>query len=226
MGSGEWVKSVLDVPRLVGRQPGWGGEIYEMLTTLARRIVLIYVCALLVVQGLFHVIFGWLAFLGRGPDTRWVAFFLLALIATALGAVEVSAAVFLTRGRRWAAIVAIVLEVLWTAIAVVSAASDSGGPPVGQYYVGAALFLAAIIGLLLKPVRSYCGLARRWRLSRSRVSGKGLAHPNLPTSSSRSQLASCRACVVGRLARGSVSGVVRRCPPWPMVIVTQLVTRR
>jgi hypothetical protein len=132
-----------------------------MLSILMRIIVLVYVCALLVVQGLFHLIFGWLDFLGRGPDTQWVAFFLLALITTVLGAVEISVAVFLTRGRRWAAVAAIVIEALWIAIAVVSAASDSGGPPVGQYYVGTVLFLAAIIGLLFKPVRSYCGLVRR-----------------------------------------------------------------
>ena len=45
-----------------------------------------------------------------------------------------------------------------------------------------------------------------------------------PTASSRSQLAERGACLVAWLACGSVSGVVRRCPPLLGVIVTQLVT--
>jgi hypothetical protein len=51
-------------------------------------------------------------------------------------------------------------------------------------------------------------------------SGTGTARP----SSSRSQLAVCRACIVAWLASGSVSGVIRRCPLLLPVIVTQLVT--
>jgi hypothetical protein len=44
--------------------------------------------------------------------------------------------------------------------------------------------------------------------------------------SSRSQRASRRACLVACLACGSMSSVVRRCPPLLRLIVTQLVTHR
>jgi hypothetical protein len=45
------------------------------------------------------------------------------------------------------------------------------------------------------------------------------------TSSSRSQLVSGRACLVAWPRCGSLSGVVRLCPPVLPLIVTQLVTR-
>jgi len=70
-------------------------------------------------------------------------------------------------GRRWAPVAVIILEALWVALSLASAAADASGLPAGQYYVGGMLSLAAVIGLLMPQVRAYCGLTWRLRFSRS-----------------------------------------------------------
>jgi hypothetical protein len=62
--------------------------------------------------------------------------------------------------------------------------------------------------------------ARKWPCDLVGVAGFEPA-----SSSSRSQLGLPRACLVAWLVCGSVSGIVRRRPSLPPVIVTQLVTR-
>jgi hypothetical protein len=131
------------------------------MSVLIRRVVILYLRQLLCLQSLFIAWLGWAGFLGRGPDTIMLTFLIMALIATIFAAAGIVAALAMTQGRRWAAIVALVVAVLWAAVALLSATANSGSARVGQYYFGLAIFLTAIIGLLLKPVRSYCGLARR-----------------------------------------------------------------
>jgi hypothetical protein len=134
----------------------------EMMLTMLRTAFLAYVRVLLCLQGLYLVLFGWLVFLGRGPDTRFWALLALALIATLLGPAGIVTAVLLRRGRRGAAIAAIVIEALWAAaVATIGYAASISGAVVWQLFAGAALFLVTVVGLLLPPVRAYSGFVRR-----------------------------------------------------------------
>jgi hypothetical protein len=134
----------------------------EMMLTMLRTAFLAYVRVLLCLQGLYLVLFGWLVFLGRGPDTRFWALLALALIATLLGPAGIVTAVLLRRGRRGVAIAAIVIEALWAAaVAVIGYVASISGAVVWQLFAGAALFLVTVVGLLLPPVRAYSGLVRR-----------------------------------------------------------------
>jgi hypothetical protein len=75
-------------------------------------------------------------------------------------------AVLLRRGRRWAAIAAIVIEALWAAVAAALGYKTLKDWPLNwqllpELTAGTALFLVAVAGLLLRPVRAYAGLVRR-----------------------------------------------------------------
>lgn len=119
-----------------------------------RKAVLAYVRTLLWLQGLYLLLAGWLVFIGRGPDTRFVATLGLAVAGTLLGGAEIVTAVLLSRGRVQA-LAAIVIQALWTAAAVAGYLVSLSGAPVWQYFAGAALFLAGIAGLLLPSVRAF-----------------------------------------------------------------------
>jgi hypothetical protein len=128
---------------------------------MLRTAFLAYVRVLLCLQGVFLMFLGWAFSSDQGPDTRTWALYALALIAALLGLAEIVTAILLRRGRRRAAIAAIVIEALWTAAAVIGCAASMNGSPVWQFFAGAALFLVAVAGLLLPPVRAYAGLVRR-----------------------------------------------------------------
>jgi hypothetical protein len=67
--------------------------------------------------------------------------------------------------RRWAAVTAILIEALWAAAAALGFWTLKEWPVdfhlLGLLTVGGALFLVAVAGLLLGPVRAYAGLVRR-----------------------------------------------------------------
>jgi len=159
---------------------------YYLVRNVLRTAFLVYVRVLLCLQGLFLLFLAW-AFIsdrghglpgrGSGP-TLWplVAF---ALILALLGLAIILTAVMLRRGRRRAAMAAIAIESLW-AVAAAAIVLDTlreavdafeyGGHPDEALpwwlYAAATLFLVAIVGLLLRPVRAYTGLVRADRLNR------------------------------------------------------------
>jgi len=130
-----------------------------MMPIVLRTAFLAYVRVLLCLQGLWLVLVGWMIFIGRGPATRFGVLLALALIATVLGVAGTASAVLLRRGRRGAAIAAIVIEALWAAAAAAGFVASLSGAPGWQLLAGAALFLVAVVGLLLPPVRAYAGLS-------------------------------------------------------------------
>ncbi len=131
-----------------------------MMPTTLRTAFLAYVRVLLCLQGVYLVLFGWAFFISAGKGgTSFGRMLAIALAAALLGVAEILTAVLLRRGRRGTAIAAIVIESLWTATAAGYAVS-AGGFRVAVL-CGAALFLAAVGGLLLPPVRAYAGLIRR-----------------------------------------------------------------
>ena len=76
------------------------------------------------------------------------------------------AALLLRRGRRWAATTAILIEALWAAVAAAVGYKTLRDWPLDWPLLqvataGAVLFLVAVGGLLLPPVRAYAGLVRR-----------------------------------------------------------------
>jgi hypothetical protein len=129
---------------------------------MLRTAFLAYVRVLLCLQGAWLLFLAWALSLDQGPDTRFWTLKALALIAALLGLGGIVTAFLLRRGRRGAAIAAIVIEALWAAAASIGFAASMGGTPVWQLFAGAALFLVAVAGLLLPPVRAYAGLDRRW----------------------------------------------------------------
>jgi hypothetical protein len=88
------------------------------------------------------------------------------LLFAFLGLEGIVAAVLLRRGRRWAAIAAILTEAPWAAVAAALAYKTLKDWPLDWQFLcdmtaAAALFLVAVAGLLLPPVRAYAGLVRR-----------------------------------------------------------------
>ena len=143
-------------------RPGRKRKNPEMMPTMLRTAFLAYVRVLLCLQGMYLVLLGLVFFTSAGGGgTSFGRMLAVALVAALLGVVEISTAFLLRRGRRGTAIAAIVIEALWTAAAVAGYEVSLSGAPVWQYFAGAALFLVAVIGLLLPPVRAYAGLVRR-----------------------------------------------------------------
>jgi hypothetical protein len=130
------------------------------LLTVLRTAFLVYVRVLLFLQGLFLLFLVWAVF-SRGVPIAVVLFFSL------LGLAEIATAIMLRRGRRWAAISAILIEVLWALVAAALGYKTlKDWPPLDlqalwQLTAVTALFLVTIFGLLLRPVRAYAGLVRR-----------------------------------------------------------------
>jgi uncharacterized membrane protein (UPF0136 family) len=98
--------------------------------------------------------------------TAFLAYVRVLLCSCAfLGLAGIVAALLLRRGRRWAAIAAILIEALWATVAAAVGYKTLKDWPLDwqllwQVTAGAALFLVTIAGLLLPPVRAYAGLVR------------------------------------------------------------------
>jgi hypothetical protein len=130
-----------------------------MATTLTVRSVILYTQALLCIQAVFIAAIAWAALATLEPGVSRAPNTTAALLASALAAASVVTAMLMKQGRKWAAVSAIAIEGLWTVTALVYAALPSG-PPRWQYLLGFALSLTVLIGLLLKPVRSYFAVTR------------------------------------------------------------------
>ena len=129
------------------------------LLTVLRTAFLVYVRVLLCLQGVLLVFLGWAVFSGGVPIA-------VVLILCLLGLVEIATALLLRRGRRAAAISAILIEVLWALVAAALGYKTLKDWPLNLQLLEhltavTALFLVTIFGLLLRPVRAYAGLVRR-----------------------------------------------------------------
>jgi hypothetical protein len=138
----------------------------EMMLAMLRTAFLVYVRVLLCLQGMY------LVFLGVGDSfssglKHGIAWVPSALTLIAIpGLAGIVTAVLLRRGRRWAAIAAILIEALWAAVAAWTGYDSlMSWPPdwrfVWKLSAAGALFLVTVAGLLLRPVRAYTGLVRR-----------------------------------------------------------------
>jgi len=147
-------------------RPGRKRKNPEMMLTVLRTAFLAYVRVLLCLQGMYLGFWAWVLWPGREPHTQFWAPLGLALLFTFLGLAGIVAALLLRRGRRWAAIAAILIEALWAAVAAALGYKTLKDWPLDwqllwQVTAGAALFLVTVAGLLLRPVRAYAGLVRR-----------------------------------------------------------------
>src|ERR1700733_15500986 len=136
-----------------------GVHIVPQLLTVLRTAFLVYVRVLLFLQGLFLVFLVWAVF-SRGVPIAIV------LVFSLLGLAQIVTALLLRRGRRWAAISAILIEALWALAAAALGYKTIKDWPLNlqlaeQLTAVTALFLVTIFGLALRPVRAYAGLVRR-----------------------------------------------------------------
>jgi hypothetical protein len=137
-----------------------------MMLTILRTAFLAYVRVLLCLQGLYLGFWAWGLWPGWTPHGDFWAFLVLELVLAILGLATIVAAVMLGRGRRWAAIAAMLIEALWATLAAAIAYKTLKDWPLDLHLLGevtaaAALFGVAVLGLLLRPVRAYAGLVRR-----------------------------------------------------------------
>jgi hypothetical protein len=147
-------------------RPGRKRDNAEMMLTILRTAFLAYVRVLLCLQGLFLGFWALALWPARAPHTVLWAPLGLALLFAFLALAEIATAVLLRRGRRRAAIAAILLQALWAAAAAALGYKTLKDWPLDfqllwQLTAGTALFLVAVAGLLLRPVRAYAGLVRR-----------------------------------------------------------------
>jgi hypothetical protein len=131
-----------------------------------RTAFLAYVRVLLCLQGLYLGFWAFALWPGGQPRGQFFGALGLELLVAFIGLLGIVAAVLLRPGRRWAAITAILIEVLWAAVAALAGYEILRDWPIdwrllGLVTVAGALFLIAVAGLLLRPVRAYAGLARR-----------------------------------------------------------------
>ena len=131
-------------------------HIVAQLLTVLRTAFLAYVRVLLCLQGLFLVFLAWAVFSSGA----------VVPIFSLLGLAEIATALLLRRGRRWAAITAILIEAVWAAVAAALGYKTLKDWPLDlqsleRLTAVTALFLVTIFGLLLRPVRAYAGLVRR-----------------------------------------------------------------
>jgi hypothetical protein len=137
-----------------------------MMLTILRTAFLTYVRVLLCLQGLYLGFWAWGLWPGRGSHGEVWALLGLELFFAFLSLATIAAAVLLRRGRRGAAITAILIEALWAALAAAAAYKTLKDWPLDFHFLclvtaAAALFLVAVVGLLLRPIRAYSGLVRR-----------------------------------------------------------------
>jgi hypothetical protein len=147
-------------------RPGRKRKSPEMMQTILRTAFLTYVRVLLCLQGMYLGFWAWVFWPSREPHAQFWVPLGLALLFAFLALAVIMTALLLRRGRRWAAIAAILIEALWAALAAALGYKTLKDWPFDwQFFqlvtVGAALFLAAIVGLLLRPVRAHTGLVRR-----------------------------------------------------------------
>lgn len=128
-----------------------------MRTSLTVRSVILFTRVLLCVQGVLIATLAWAALLTLQPGSPREPNLNEALVASVVAVASLITAILMKQRRKWAAISAFAIEGLWTVVALWSAALPAG-PPHLQYFLGAALSLAALVGLLLKPVRAYFAL--------------------------------------------------------------------
>jgi hypothetical protein len=145
--------------------PGRKRKSPEMMLTMLRTAFLAYVRVLLCLQGLYLGFWAWVLWPRREAHTQFWAPLGVALLLAVLGLAGIVAALLLRRGRRWAAIAAILIEALWAAVAAAVGYKTLKDWPLDWQLlqlvtVGAALFLVAVAGMLLRPVRAYAGLVR------------------------------------------------------------------
>jgi len=138
----------------------------EMILTILRTAFLAYVRVLLCLQSMYLGFWAWTLWPARETPTQFWAPLGLALLFTFLGLAGIVVALLLRRGRRWAAIAAILIEALWAAVAAALGYMTLRDWPLDlqllwQLTAGVALFLVTVAGLLLPPVRAYAGLVRR-----------------------------------------------------------------
>jgi hypothetical protein len=146
-------------------RPGRKRKNPEMLLTILRTAFLAYVRVLLCLQGMYLGFWAWTLWPRREPDTQFWVPLGLALLLAFLGLAGIVAALLLRRGRRFAAIAAILIEALWAAVAAALGYKTLKDWPLDWQFLrdvtaGAGLFLVAVAGLLLRPVRAYAGLVR------------------------------------------------------------------
>ena len=128
--------------------------------TILRTAFLAYVRVLLCLQGMVLAFLAWAVFSSRVPLA-------VELIFAVLGLAEIVTALLLRRGRRWAAVTAIIIEALWAMVAAALGYKTlKDWPPLDlqaleELTAATALFLLTVFGLLLRPVRAYAGLIRR-----------------------------------------------------------------
>lgn len=143
---------------------------------MLRTAFLVYVRVLLCLQGLCLVVLPWLIFPYRGGARLW-PLLVIALLLSLLGLATIVTAIMLRRGRRRAAVAAIMIEAVWAVAAcavVLDAMRESvdafeyghggsaGSEALGWRFLAvAAVLLVTVAGLLLRPVRAYSGLIRR-----------------------------------------------------------------
>jgi hypothetical protein len=127
---------------------------------MLRTAFLVYVRVLLCLQGMFLAFLAWAVFSSRVPLA-------VELIFAFLGLAEIATALLLRRGRRWAAVTAILIEAVWAMVAAALGYQTlKDWPPLDLQALevltaATALFLLTVFGLLLRPVRAYAGLVRR-----------------------------------------------------------------
>jgi hypothetical protein len=146
-------------------RPGRKRKNPDMMLTILRTAFLAYVRVLLCLQGLYLGFWAWVLWPGRGSHTQFWTLLGFALLLSFLGLAGIVAALLLRRGRRWAAIVAILVEALWAAVAAAVAYKTFKDWPLDwqllkEVTAATALFLVAVVGLLLRPIRAYAGLVR------------------------------------------------------------------
>lgn len=137
-----------------------------MMLTILRMAFLTYVRVLLCLQSLYLGFWAWAFWPRRAVPPQFWAALGFALLLAFLGLAGIAVAVLLRQGRRWAAMAAIGIEALWAAVAVALVYKTLKDWPLDWQFLqlvtaAAALFLAALAGLLLRPVRAYAGLVRR-----------------------------------------------------------------
>lgn len=136
-----------------------------MLLIIFRTAFLAYVRVLLCLQGLYLGFWAWVLWPRREAGPQFWGQLGVALFLAFLGLAGIVAAILLRRGRRWAAIAAILIEALWAAVAAAVGYKILKDWPLdlrllGLVTAGTALFLVAVAGMLLRPVRVYAGLVR------------------------------------------------------------------
>jgi hypothetical protein len=131
-----------------------------------RTAFLVYVRLLLCLQGLYLGFWTLMLSPRSVSQTGFVPQLGLAALFAALGLTGIVVAVALRPGRRWAVIIAIVIELLWAAAAAALGVETLREWPIDVNLLGlltivGALLLATVAGLLTRPVRAYAGLSRR-----------------------------------------------------------------